>query len=451
MELLQNLWNVLVTKDEVVTKYILFPFAFIEVYVTMKFFTTVLKIDYTNKQRNIYFGVMSIFSLLSLYVIPKNISVFMTLIMLPISAKLIFKTTTLKSIVAEIISMLNITFWESLYLNLCRILLNIEPNDCVNIPIFRILFVLLIYTSIFFITKFIKKIKFDFNIFDALSHCNKKWMLLNLIFIVIYIGAQCYLFIFYNQSFPIFITLITLTSLIIYTFISLYSLIKTTNLEITQNTLKQSQLHNKTLEILYNNMCAFKHDFSNIITAFGGFVYTKDMDGFEKYYNKVLNEFHINNNLSTLNPTIINNPAIYNILATKYYKADELGISIDLQIFIDLNKLKLDIYEFSRILAILLDNAIEAASACDEKLIRIELRDINYQHFQILSIQNTYCNKDINIAKLYEKGYTSKTEDKGSHGIGLWQVAKMVNKHNNIKLKTSKDDTFFTQDLIIYY
>ena len=187
----------------------------------------------------------------------------------------------------------------------------------------------------------------------------------------------------------------------------------------------------------------------NIITAIGGYVYSKDMDGLTRYYDKILDECHMTSNLSTLNPQTINNPAIYNILATKYYKADELGINIRLQIFMDLNTLKMDIYEFTRILAILLDNAIEASAKCEEKIIKIDLHDMKKNHHQVLTIENTYANKDIDLSKLSEKGYTTKTEETGSHGIGLWQVDKIVKKRRNLFLHTDKTDDFFIQQLKI--
>ena len=111
----------------------------------------------------------------------------------------------------------------------------------------------------------------------------------------------------------------------------------------------------------------------------------------------------------------------------------------------------MDVYDFSRILGILLDNAIEAASQCEKKNIKIEIRDIKPRKCQILTIENTYSNKNIEISRLSEKGYTSKTNDKENHGIGLWQVAKMVKKHNNVLLDTSKDEEYFRQELAIYY
>ena len=198
-------------------------------------------------------------------------------------------------------------------------------------------------------------------------------------------------------------------------------------------------------------MSAFKHDFSNIITAFGGYIYTKNMDGLEHYYDKIVDECHINNNLSTLNPKIINNPAVYNILAAKYYKADELGITINLQIFINLNALKIDVYDFCRMLGILLDNAIEASNQCDEKVINIEIADIKVRKYQSIIIENTYSNKDVDLNKINEKGYTSKTENTGAHGIGLWQISKIIKKYNNVILDTTKNDKYFKQEIIIYY
>ena len=52
---------------------------------------------------------------------------------------------------------------------------------------------------------------------------------------------------------------------------------------------------------------------------------------------------------------------VYNLLTRKYHKADEQNIKINLTFLLDLNKLHMKIYEFTRILGILLDNAIEAS------------------------------------------------------------------------------------------
>lgn len=451
MEMLHNLWNILCTEDENLTKYITLTLVFVEIYVTLKLSTTILSINYTKKQRNIYIIVLGMFIILSNLFIPSQISIFIHLILTPIIIKLIFKTSTIKSILADILPMLISVIIETIYAKLCFIISGKTPMEYQNIPAFRIPIMLIVYFTLLLISIIVKSFKNNSFIYEQIDPYRKKLIILNLFFILILIAIQFYLFIFYNKVLPLYITLISLISLIAYSIISLYSIIKSISLEQTKQNLEQAELHNKTLELLYNNVSAFKHDFSNIITAFGGYINSRNMDGLENYYNNILDECSINNNLSTLNPQIINNPAIYNILAAKYYKADELGITINLQVFINLNELKIDIYDFCRVLGILLDNAIEAASKCDEKIINIDIRDIKPRHCQLATIENTYLDKNIDINKLSEKGYTSKTENKESHGIGLWQVAKIVKKHKNTLLDTSKDNTYFRQELAIYY
>ena len=451
MEILHNLWNVVSTEDEKLTKYVVLSLVFIETYVTMKFFTTSLNIEYSKRRRNVYIILISILTVLSNIFIPKQISLFIHLILTPILIKVIFKTTIIKSILCEIIPMILLTLLETIYVRLCLNLFGISILDCKDIIIYRMPYMLFTYLTVFLVSKIVNLIKINLNSFENIDKNHKRLLTTNLILTAICFGFQFYLLIFYSAILPSYTIFLSLTFLITYSIVSIYSITKTINLEITKTNLEQSQLENKTLELLYNNMRAFKHDFSNIITAFGGYVYAKDMIGLEKYYNKILEECHINNNLSTLNPEIINNAAVYNILANKYYKADEMDISIDLQVFINLNDLKMDIYDFSRILGILLDNAIEAASQCNKKIVKIEIRDIKPRKCQILTIENTYVDKNIDLSKLSEKGYTSKTEDKENHGIGLWQVGKIIKKHKNVLLDTSKTNEFFKQELAIYY
>lgn len=451
MEILHNLWNIVSTEDENLMKYVLLFLGFFETYIMMIFFTTILNIQYTKRQRNIYMVVMSILFIISTLLIPKNYSIFIHLIISPIIIKRIFKTSKLTAILAEIIPLLVTVVLESIYAKMCFILLNKTYFELQFVIIYRIPIMLITYITICLLGYLYKIAKTNLSVFENIDSYRKRLLIINLVFIIILIATQFYLFTFYSTTLPLYITLISLFSLISYSVVTMYSIIKSATLEITQRNLEQSELHNKSLELLYNNVSAFKHDFSNILTALGGFIYSKNMDGLEKYYNKIIEECHINNNLSTLNPSIINNPAVYNILASKYYKADEYGINIDLQFFINLNELKLDIYDFCRILGILLDNAIEASSQCENKQINIDFRDIRTQHCQAITIENTYNNKDIDLSRLSEKGYTSKTDNIEQHGIGLWQVSKILKKHKNAILNTSKDDIYFKQDLIIYY
>ena len=107
----------------------------------------------------------------------------------------------------------------------------------------------------------------------------------------------------------------------------------------------------------------------------------------------------------------------------------------------------MEIYKFTRILGILMDNAIEAASECDEKIINVTIRNDIRQNRQLLIIENTYKNKDINLDKIYEKGFSTKPKNTG---LGLWEVNKIISQSKNISRFTSKTNKFFKQQIEIY-
>ena len=100
----------------------------------------------------------------------------------------------------------------------------------------------------------------------------------------------------------------------------------------------------------------------------------------------------------------------------------------------------------------LLDNAIEASNKCNDiKKINLTIRKEAKLNRQLIVISNTYTNKDVNTDKIFEKGYTSKNDSDGkSHGLGLWEVRKVLSKNNNLNLFTTKTSEFFTQQLEIY-
>lgn len=244
----------------------------------------------------------------------------------------------------------------------------------------------------------------------------------------------------------------SLFALLLYFFISIYSLFRTNKLEITTEDLEEERLYNKTLTILYDNIRVFKHDFNNIVQSIGGYISTNNMEGLKDYYSGLMDDCKKVNNLAVLNPELINNPAVYSLLTSKFHKAEELNIKMNFEVFLDLKTLNIKTYDLTRMLGILLDNAIEASSKCEEKIINITIRKDNKANRQLFVIENTYSNKDINIDRIFEKGYTSKTEkDNKNHGLGLWEVRKILSKNNNLNLFTIKNKELFKQQLEIYY
>ena len=124
-------------------------------------------------------------------------------------------------------------------------------------------------------------------------------------------------------------------------------------------------------------------------------------------------------------------------------------VKIHLEYFFDLTKLKMPMYDFSRMLGILLDNAIEATNECEEKIINVRFIRDRRANRKLLIIENSYSEKDIDIDKIFEKGYTSKLDTESQHGLGLWNVRRILKKSTNLNLFTSKGE-LFSQQLEIY-
>lgn len=447
MNFLNNIWLSITTENEMLIKILSVPLLLIEVSVTMLLFTSILKIKADKRQKILYVTIATLLGAICTCFIPNPYGNLITLVAMPLIIMFIFKINFFKSLIAEFLPTIFIVIFEILIGRIFLLVFSTNFATCANIPIYRIIINLSIYSLLFISYKIIQYFKLNITMIDSIHNKNKKTLIFNTVFAILVIFIQIYLIVFYNDILPTFIILINIISLLAYFGISIYSLIKTMKLEKTTADLEQEKLYNKTLQILHDNVRAFKHDFSNIIAGIGGYIATKDMDGLEKYYKQLLQDCNQVNNLSSLSPDSINNPAIYTVLANKYYKADSLGIKINLETFVDFNNLHMGIYEFTRVLGILMDNAIEAASECAKKIINVIIRNDVQCNRQLLIIENTYNNKDVDIDRLPEKGYSTKPNNTG---LGLWEVNKIIQRHKNLACFTSKTPDFFKQQFEIY-
>lgn len=261
-------------------------------------------------------------------------------------------------------------------------------------------------------------------------------------------SIQLFITFYYINILSLIFTFLSFISLLAYFIISLYSLTRVTKLTIATQQLQSAEEYNKTLRILHDNVRCFKHDFDNIVTTIGGYIKTDDMEGLKKYYVRLEDDCQKVNNLYVLNPEIINNTGIYNLLTKKYHDAEAKNIKINLTFLLDLNSLKMQIYDFAKIFGILLDNAIEASDETEEKIINIIFRNEEKNSRQILIIENTYKDKTIDIDRIFSKGISGK---KNHTGLGLWEIREILRRNNNLNLHTTKNDKFFIQQFEIYY
>ena len=449
MEFLNNIWTAISTPNETLITLLSIPLLiFIEAPLTFYLISNFFNIKFSKKQAFIYILSTGIIAVIANYLIsfPFNIilNYAFAFIILFFVMKLSFTQTLIATIFPSIVFNLVGNLLFNPYLNI----LDISYDQATKIPIYRIPFAIFMYSIVALFNFVLKYKNLSIKIIENFSNKNKSIITLNFLFGLFNIIVQTILTINYIDILPIQFTFFNFICLLIYYCLSFYSLAKLMKLAVTTQKLESAKEYNKTLHILHDSVRGFKHDFDNIVTTIGDYIKTNDMKGLEKYYSQLEEDCEKVNNLYILNPDIINNPGIYNLLTTKYSEATEKGIKVNLTFLLDLKNLHMKIYEFARMLGILLDNAIDAASEADEKVLNIVFRKDSRNNRNIVLIENTYKDKNINIDEIFNKGVTGK---ENHTGLGLWEVKQILKKNNNINLYTNKNETYFSQQLEIYY
>ena len=447
MEILNNIWNTLCTPNILLINMISIPLILIEVTLNMFLFLSIMNFTSTKKQKFIYILLNWLVGILSMFIIPHPYNIFVNYFFIILLQYLVFSKPFLKSIFSSVTTLVVYNLIGMLISKPFLLIFQIESSQLNSILLYKLIYLLIVYALNLLCIFIFKNINTKFEFPDYIDNENKSNIIITLCFGILTIIIQSITLFYYVDNLPIHITFLNFLIALIYFIISIYSLNKSFKLISTSQKLETADKYNKSLGILKDNIRCFKHDFDNIVTTIGGYIRTDDMEGLKEYYLQLEDDCQRVNNLFLLTPNIINNDGIYNLLIKKYDKAESKNIKFNMTFLLDLTTLRMKIYEFARILGILLDNAIEASSESDEKVINLIFKDDTENNRQLIIIENTYKDKNINTEKIFEKGVSSK---ENHTGIGLWEVRKLISKNNNVNLHTSVTEKYFSQQLEIY-
>ena len=270
MEIFQTIWTALTTPNRWLINLLSIPLTFLEITVSMLLFTTVLNLTASRKKKILYVVCLSIWTIFTNILISKPLGSIINMILFPFIIYFVFHTTVLKAILAELIPTICIVLVESLVSKFFFVIFNMSYETALSTPLFRIAIILNVYALIFVIYFICQKLNFSKLVIpDSFDRKSKILLICNFILALISMGAQIYLITFYNDKLPFMIVLLSLISLVSYFVISIFSLIRTTQLEITTRDLEQTKQYNRTLSILHDNIRAFRHDFQNIVQTIG--------------------------------------------------------------------------------------------------------------------------------------------------------------------------------------
>ncbi|MEG2348827.1 MAG: GHKL domain-containing protein [Clostridia bacterium] len=282
---------------------------------------------------------------------------------------------------------------------------------------------------------------------NNLNKMSPKQVKMFLFIVAICLVPQVAIFVLTKYSYPpvfLFVNSIQLICVCVIT-ISYFNI--TVGKELVVSELTLTKLHNKTMSGMIDGVRTIKHDYNNIIQALNGYMSTKQYDKLQDHINSVLGECSVINNISTIDPKVFNDPAIYGIVGSKFFIANEKDIPVELDITTNIAEIQFSKPDLSRILGILIDNAIEATDKINDKYIKIEMSYDKKKCSDVIKIFNTFSlDKNIDLNKIYEKGFSSK---KIKSGIGLWEVKKIVSKNSNSQIFATIEKNKFVQNLII--
>ena len=427
-----------------------FVATFVEAYLVLTVLLLIFDMDASSNQKFLCAFFMVIIGKITSTLLPQPFSLILNYCSLAILITLIFKINILKSLTTLTLTVFIFGLVNTLIQKPYLTILDISLDTFMDTPKYRITYLIISYSffGLFILVfKRFNNIKLKINTLDSLDNKTVIILATNLLLAVFLLFMQFVITAYYIDIVSVYINLLNLLLLIAFLILSTHCFIHVLELTITRKDLAYAEECNKSLKILYDKVKGFKHDFDSIVSSLNGYIEQNDMNGLKQYFSEVKKDCKIADDLALINPRTINNPGIYSLLNNEYAKASALGINFELEFFLNLNELEINIYFFSRILGVLLDNAIEAAENSKEKFVKISFIRENVNGRAVITIENSYSNKNIDLENIFKKGITSK---ECHAGLGLWEVKRYVNKSKNLDLKPSVSPSTFKQEFFIY-
>ncbi|MGV3010397.1 sensor histidine kinase [Streptococcus thoraltensis] len=215
---------------------------------------------------------------------------------------------------------------------------------------------------------------------------------------------------------------------------------------------QELQLHNmesysKHIEDLYKEVRSFRHDYANILTTLKLGIENDDLKLIKEIYQSVLkdsNKHFRERKYDVARLINVKDSALKSLLAAKFARSTENHVSLSLEVPEEVETKGIKLIDFITIVSILCDNAIDAAVNTTRPEVKVAY--LSVEEKQIFIVENTISEEFIDINHIYEYGESSKGEGRG---IGLYNIAKIIDQYPNISIKTESYNYKFFQTLEI--
>ncbi|MDW4263311.1 GHKL domain-containing protein [Staphylococcus saprophyticus] len=203
------------------------------------------------------------------------------------------------------------------------------------------------------------------------------------------------------------------------------------------------------IEKINHEMRKFRHDYVNILSTLSDFIREEDMDGLRKYFRSEILPMQDSMQMNAIKINGLENLHIREIkglLTTKILQAQEKSIRISIEVPDPIEKIEMPTINLSRIIGIILDNAIEASEKIeDDPLIRIAF--IKNEDGSVMFIVMNKCEPNMpKVHTLFQENFSTKGKNRG---LGLSTLKELTDSTTNVLLDTTIDNNYFIQKVEI--
>lgn len=203
------------------------------------------------------------------------------------------------------------------------------------------------------------------------------------------------------------------------------------------------------IEKINHEMRKFRHDYVNILSTLSDFIREEDMEGLRDYFHSEILPMQDSMQMNAIKINGIENLQVREIkglLTTKILQAQEKNIHISIEVPEPIEKIDMPIINLSRVIGILLDNAIEASEKiAEEPLIRIAF--IKNEDTSVTFIVMNKCEPNMpKVHTLFQENFSTKGKNRG---LGLSTLKELTDSTTNVLLDTTIDNNYFIQKVEI--
>lgn len=199
--------------------------------------------------------------------------------------------------------------------------------------------------------------------------------------------------------------------------------------------------YNPLLDSIIQNIRANEHEYKNHINMiYSTIQVSENIPEIRERTSKYIKAIKDKNSLTSILDidSIITKAVLY----SKVVQCENLGIKLNYQIKSNIEDSILEDTEITILLSNLLNNAIEATKSAEDKEINITITKMEKYRIEVRNNISGLKISNEDIEKFFKKGFSSKGINRG---YGLYNVKKIINKHNGSIYSRVVDDFFIIE------